>query len=452
MVTLTPQQVSAVKAVGTWYRNTSSYMDIGADKFWLGGYAGSGKSTIMPDMIEELGVSPDQIAFCAPTGKAAMVMGNKLKAQGIMSVPSTIHKLIYRPGREKVDTLQNKLDALKTERGKVAQGLHENYGNEAVNVDSAKLKELNKSIDIVERDLDKAYSNPECPGFQLNVDSNLRQKRLIVVDEASMVGTSIAEDLSFFNVPILAIGDPGQLPPVGDTPGLTVGEPDFFLSEIHRQAKDNPIIWLATLARNGEPLPLGNHGGLVHVVGRRNDRATLDIDRDLKVICGTNKKRWRLTSKIRNLMGLSGMGPCEGEPLIMCRNSRVESRMELVNGLELECAQDIGKLVDGTTSFLLKTIDPESGNKYTLPVVQSIFEEHRFQERNASTADKIETYNAKRVAEHVDWGHVITCHKSQGSQWDEVVVHDESGAFRDESAQWLYTAITRAAQRLTVVV
>jgi exodeoxyribonuclease V len=51
-----------------------------------------------------------------------------------------------------------------------------------------------------------------------------------------------------------------------------------------------------------------------------------------------------------------------------------------------------------------------------------------------------------------DYGYVLTVHKAQGSQWDDVVLFDESFAFPDTRERWLYTGITRAVRRLTVVV
>ena len=57
----------------------------------------------------------------------------------------------------------------------------------------------------------------------------------------------------------------------------------------------------------------------------------------------------------------------------------------------------------------------------------------------------------RRVSFAVDLGPVFTVHKAQGSQWDDVVLFDESGAFSDNRERWLYTGVTRAAKRLTVV-
>ena len=58
----------------------------------------------------------------------------------------------------------------------------------------------------------------------------------------------------------------------------------------------------------------------------------------------------------------------------------------------------------------------------------------------------------RRGSDEFDFGYALTVHKAQGSQWDDVVLFDESFAFREHRNRWLYTGITRAARRLTIVV
>ena len=60
-------------------------------------------------------------------------------------------------------------------------------------------------------------------------------------------------------------------------------------------------------------------------------------------------------------------------------------------------------------------------------------------------------FSVRRKSDEFDYGYVMTVHKAQGSQWDDVVLFDESWAFREHRARWLYTGLTRAAKRLTVV-
>jgi len=60
-------------------------------------------------------------------------------------------------------------------------------------------------------------------------------------------------------------------------------------------------------------------------------------------------------------------------------------------------------------------------------------------------------YALRTDSDEFDFGYALTVHKSQGSQWDNVVLFDESGAFREHRNRWLYTGITRAAEKLTIV-
>jgi len=62
------------------------------------------------------------------------------------------------------------------------------------------------------------------------------------------------------------------------------------------------------------------------------------------------------------------------------------------------------------------------------------------------------TYAQRRESDEFDFGYALTVHKAQGSQWDDVVLFDESWAFRENRERWLYTGVTRAAKSLTVVV
>ena len=71
---------------------------------------------------------------------------------------------------------------------------------------------------------------------------------------------------------------------------------------------------------------------------------------------------------------------------------------------------------------------------------------HYFEDRQ----DDIPFYEM-REAEHFDFGYAVTCHKAQGSQWGRVAIVNESHCFRDQSSKWLYTAITRAADQLTLI-
>lgn len=449
-IVLSDMQTKAAGKVKTWFRE-AVHGDF--EKFYLAGYAGSGKTSILPYLIDHCGLNWQDVTFCAPTGKAAKVLTGKL--QGMYNdknvFAKTIHSQIYVPLKAKVEKLRDdilflekSIKDLKRTQDQTASFDPAEFQNRVDSMEG-ELRQLKVQFDDANR-----LAQKNGPSFVLNPESPVAKSKLIVVDEASMVGETLTDDLFTFGVPILAIGDPAQLPPVGDNPGLAIGNPDFFLSEIHRQAADNPIIRLSMEIREGKKLTPGTKmGDKVRIVRGRDDEWTLNPDYDAQVLCGTHKTRWILTKRIRNMCGFDGNGPQAGEPLLVCKNSK--KIPTLVNGSFVECIEAPSELYEGDASFTMKIRD-ETGVDYNMQVYQGTFEEHTLRQRDGATAPKFQAFDSKRMDEILDWGWVITTHKSQGSQWDNVVVHDESGRFREDADKWLYTAVTRAANELTVVV
>jgi len=413
---------------------------------YLGGYAGTGKSTILPHIITELGFDPLTVAFVAPTGKAAKIMRNKLKSQGFdKSVTSTIHSAIYRAKPAPVGQLETELYDHQVERQK---------GIENATLTAEQIGKLSRAIERLEADLANLY-NEDKINFQLNVDSPISLAQVIVCDEASMVGEGMTRDLMSFGVPILAMGDPGQLPPVQDKPGLTKGRPDFFLTEIHRQAEGNPIIHLATLARKGDELPIGEYkdtdGKVKATVMYRSEydpEPAISLGREgPQILCGTNRTRFRVTRMYRE--GL-GTGPVAGEPLIVRKNNK--EHPALVNGTLATCITDEVHLEKGKVSCQM-TFEDEDGATYAdKAVFQGLFEEHYSAKKNGFSADSRSAYKAKQRLIHLDFAWALTVHNAQGSQFDNVVLIDESSSFRDDADKHLYTGVTRAADTLTVLI
>lgn len=146
------------------------------------------------------------------------------------------------------------------------------------------------------------------PQFRLNADSCARRASLIVIDECSMVNEAIARDLLSFGVKVLAIGDPFQLPPINGGGYFTEAEPDAMLTEVHRQARDNPIIRMATIVRNGGQIAGGDYGNS-RVIPKSAlgagefDRVRLAAD---QVLVGRNATRRANNSSMRELRGFHG--------------------------------------------------------------------------------------------------------------------------------------------------
>lgn len=271
--------------------------------------------------------------------------------------------------------------------------------------------------------------------YKLNENSVLTQSRLLIIDECSMVNESLALDLLSFEIPILVLGDTDQLPPVGGEGYFTSGEPDFMLTEIHRQAESNPIIAMSMAARHHMTIPVGKYNESKVIKSADFDYNEL-VDAD-QVICGTNKMRMALNEKIRLLKGFTSEVPEVGERLVCLKNDKKHG---LLNG-SLWDVLSIKKQYANSITLSVGSVDFDLPPR-TVYIHNSFFkgEEH-----------KLNPNERKRYHEFT-WGYALTGHKCQGSQFNNVVVFDESAVFREEQYRWLYTAITRAAERLTLVV
>jgi exodeoxyribonuclease-5 len=157
--------------------------------------------------------------------------------------------------------------------------------------------------------------------FALSEDSPAADADLIVLDEVSMVSREIADDVRSYGRKILVLGDPAQLPPVSGEGAFTNREPDVFLREIHRQAKESPVIFLSMLAREGKPLPVGFNRDGVSVLKLTKETQSLIYREDTQPICGLNRVRFVYSQRIRKLRGFDGEMPQPGERIMCCRNN-----------------------------------------------------------------------------------------------------------------------------------
>ncbi len=273
--------------------------------------------------------------------------------------------------------------------------------------------------------------------YFLNYDSLVRDSALIIIDECSMVGTELANDLMSFDVPILVLGDPMQLPPVQSEGFFTKNEPDFMLTEIHRQARENPIIAMSMMVRNEKALPFGNYGES-KVMSQRNFDFN-DVLVAEQLICGMNKTRTLANERIRGMKNLDPDMPVIGDKLICLKNNR---KMGLLNGGLWEVSS-IKKRYAKATSMVVKPLDAGMA----VNPVQVYTHDVWFQGTETSLP-----YQEAKLYNPFTYGYAMTVHKSQGSQWKDLIVFDESSAFREDKWRHLYTAITRASEKITIVV
>src|SRR5947209_8225064 len=146
-----------------------------------------------------------------------------------------------------------------------------------------------------------AEDNDGAPKFTLNADGPASRASLIVIDECSMVDEALGCDLLSFGKPILVLGDPAQLPPVKGAGFFTEAAPDVMLTEIHRQARDNPIIRLSQTIREGGEVAYGEYGDS-RVLRRREVNAEIVGGAD-QVLVGLNKTRRAYNGRLRELAG-----------------------------------------------------------------------------------------------------------------------------------------------------
>jgi exodeoxyribonuclease-5 len=390
--------------IASWWKDIQG--DIGPQILTMGGYAGTGKSTLVSIFAAELACSESRVAFCAYTGKAANGLRRKLEINKDLADLdwgcSTIHGLIYE----------------------------------------AKICSRTGAV----------------LGFKRVDDLNAS---LIIVDEASMVTEDIFRDLKSYGIPILAIGDHGQLPPIQGAYALMMN-PMLRLEKIHRQAEDNPIIKLSADIRNGVDLwDLKFDGFFTQrfhdfpstvntLMARYFPQGKPDSADYTAVLTGFNKTRSGLNLQVQQALGLSGgEHPISVDDRVIClKNAHFPDRSFVANGSRgrVEAVKSEGE------HWLQATIAHEEDG------VRLYGRLSRHQFGRGQTFGRFEDvpFQVKKwgdVGLLYDLGYAMTVHKAQGSQFARTIVFVERlpKSTDEEFRRWLYTACTRAEQELVMV-
>jgi len=352
------------------------FLDERSNRFVLLGLAGTGKTTLINFFVDKLGLDRSSIAFAAYTGKAAMV----LRSKGIHA--STIHRLIYEP----------------VIIGKT--------------IEFKKKRELSSTI------------------------------RLIFIDECSMVSDNIRNDLESFNIPIVYIGDHGQLPPIvkDGAVNIVMANPDIVLEKIHRQALDNPIIYLSMLARSSQFIQYGKYGDKVVKVSR-SEISDEFVSSAPQILCGKNATRIHINDVCRQDRGYINPGPVYGDRLICTKNNW---HLGLINGMTGELQSVPMLYAEAKTPYYKKFdfVSDEGDSWEDLKVDATTF--------NKEKTEFVRDISKKNL-DNFDFGYAITVHKAQGSQYEAVLLMEERMGDSEFHARWLYTGITRAINRLIIV-
>ena len=414
-----PEQDNALLSVKKWLQDKDSQV------FRLFGYAGTGKTTLAKELAEGVG---GEVLFGAFTGKAAYVLQQK-GCDGAR----TIHSLIYNSrdkSKKQLRDLEEQLDALTQELS--ASGMPE-----------TEIKKHARVIDISNM-LRIEQDNIGRPFFALNPDSDVKHAALVIIDECSMVDKQMGEDLLSFGVKVLVLGDPAQLPPIGGAGFFTEDvTPDIMLSEIHRQAAESPIIELATMIRKHKLPSLGQYGKCKWISAQEVEQSEVLAADQIRV--GKNKTRFAMNHRVRKLLdrigeeNLESLGqgnklPTVEDKLVCLRNNHDEG---LLNGALFRVHQIVSAMDD---KILMQILNEDGDLKEVLSHAQYFL----------GTQESLKWFE-KKDAQEFDYGYALTVHKSQGSQWDNVYLFDESNSFRKDKWRWLYTGITRAAEQITIV-
>lgn len=422
MTELTKQQNEALTAIARWYRGAQQ-ADGFAPPFRLFGPAGTGKTTLAKQVPEALDLTlfgDSGVQYGAYTGKAA----NVLRLKGCTPA-STLHSLVYIP-MPSPETYARLQDAQRL----LSEGIERGEGQDWIDELQVEIRELEKQSRVI--------------GFEWNPDSVLADCPLLILDEVSMVDAKLAADIERFNVPVLVLGDPEQLEPVGGEGYYTDAEPDYALSEIHRQALDSPVLELATRIR----LSTDSRFGLTEAdLSRRSVSLAMEHD---QVLCWKNSTRWRLISMIRGALGRPAGQVVPGDRIMCLTNNKT---MGIFNGQQFE----VFAAEPGTLGPRLLVAD-DTGVRREILAFQSGFEGQAEQD-----SAKKNYLGGRGNRGLFTFAQAITVHKSQGSEWPSVYVVNEAPDLMAVTAKregataaciaarrWLYTAVSRASEKVTI--
>lgn len=352
----------------------------------IAGYAGSGKSTLVKYIIEALGIYEDYVVYIAYTGKASLVLKNKGCTNSI-----TAHKLLYNA-----------------------------------------IEKPDRTYEFIPKNrLDNYY-------------------KIIVLDECSMLPQEMWELLLSHNVHVIALGDPGQLPPI-DGFSTILDNPHVMLDEVVRQAQDNPIIRLSMDIRAGKWIDYGGPKEC-RIMPREqvSDKLLLGAD---QILCGKNITRHALNDRMRKIK----FGEeCSREPVnndkIICLHNEWQvlgsNGEPLVNGM-IGTVSNIQLHKDRMYKpKMIADFASDNGGIY-----KNLHMDHKIFTSKEPTINKDNWWKYKNVpnAYEFDYGYAITVHKFQGSEAEKVIVFDEWLGDRDYHSKWLYTAATRSSKMLVIV-
>jgi len=427
-LSLSEEQSQIYESILTWVNNVID----GHDKRLftvLKGCAGTGKTTLVAEVLKSIDYSIP-VSVLTLTGKASSVLLQKMNDAGALE------------GNRQVCTIHHFMYVL---------------------------------LDVKDGNL--VFSRVEDDEYRKGANSKIRtinDTQLIIVDESSMLSNKMIEDLKKYDIPILFVGDEKQLPPVGEHINTLFEDADWELTEVHRQALENPIIRLATEVRKKNQVPYGEWDNKVGKFKKKEQR-TINLmklfrdkmlDSSRIILTGLNKNRVRINKLTREQLGFSEYDFPQAEEKVVClRNNK---SVGIKNGQTFTVLNS--RKVADTLLLLELQPDDDPELRHTCFSLTTCFnvgkaeevaddiERDKFRAKNAvkNALDMPDNWGVGDGVNLFDYGYCLTVHKSQGSEWDKVLLVDdqkwqEKKEDNHQYFRWLYTGITRAKEGLIIV-
>ena len=366
----------------------------------IAGYAGTGKSTLVRFIIDALDIDESDVCYCAFTGKAAEVLRKKGNKNAC-----TLHRLLYE-------------------------------------------------------------SIPKPEGGFFRKPKPVLDYKVIVVDEVSMAPKSLIDLLFKHNIYAICLGDPGQLPPIDkDEDNHLLDHPHIFLDEIMRQAQESEIIQLTMKIRNNEPI--NYYDGKEVKIIPYSQLNTGILQWGDQILTATNATRQAINTQMRQLLNYPNH-PVDGDKMICLRNYWEDFSDDgdpLINGTIgiLKNSFQTWREIPRVAKSNIKKFDILMGD-LSIPDTSDIYNLVDMDYKMILTGNKCCDWKLSYrlgklrfrygdiVPKEFTYAYAVTVHKAQGSEWNNIVVLEENFPFdKIEHTRWLYTACTRASEKLVLV-
>jgi len=410
---LSPDQREALERIEAWFRDPTRR------EFVLAGPAGSGKTTLIREAIDQLQLTPYELRIATPTSKAREVLRRKLRpsyAGCCQTIASLLWK--FRPDPNDPDAGE---------------------------------------------DLRFRRAGPKPP---------IQGLRLVIVDEASML-TARDRDRLGADYRTLYVGDPHQLPPVieageAEEDARVLERPDATLTVVHRHGDRGDILRAAGQARSGEQLAFAGFASEdgVRILDEEDGAITPERFRILLrehdvILTGRNRTRIVVNGIVRRLCGRAAYpgdhDPKPGDLLVCTANQQLSDGTRIENGERIEVLEVHGRVKVRRDRDDIEDLDivglvegrDEPPKRLTISS-QMLAGLHLG--GGGGRENTREVSGPRSGVVRCEWGYALTVHKAQGSEWDRVLVLED--ARRDERMdrrRWDYTAFTRARSQLTVL-